>query len=121
MNMIDHQSVCDALRELSSFEDQKRLWLSTGANNSEVSSFIEAQEQLYTDTGLSDALDDGSTGFSEEVNSLLLKLESMLKRVDDKHGPIHTINDPAMVVVRETACNILNLLKGKRPAGSPMD
>lgn len=121
MNMIDRQSVCDALRELSSIEAQKRLWLSTGANNSEVSSFIEAQEQLYTDTGLTHALDGGSTGFSKEVNNLLLKLRTLLKRVDNRQGPIHTINDPSMDAVREIACKILNMLNGETSAGSTAD
>ena len=118
MSTIDRQSVCDALRELSSIEEQKRLWLSTGANDSEVSSFDEAVEQLYTDTGLSAGLVGGATGFSEEANNLLLRLESMLKRVDTGHGPLCTIEDPSMVAVRETAGNILNILTREMSAGS---
>ena len=108
--MIDRQSVYDAVSELSSIESQKRLWLSTGADNSDVSSFSEAVEQLYTDTGLSDSLHRGTTGFSEGVNDLLVKLEGMLKRVDVRQGPLHTINDPMMNEVRETAGNLLRML-----------
>jgi hypothetical protein len=118
MSTIDRQSVCDALRELSIIEEQKRLWLSTGAHLTEVSSFDEAVERLYTDTGLSAALVSGATGFSEEVNNLLLGLESMLKRVDIRHGPLRTIDDPSMVAVRETARKILNVLTGEMPTGS---
>jgi hypothetical protein len=110
MSTIDLQSVCDALRELSSVEQQKRLWTSTGASNSEVSSFVEVVEQLYTDTGLSTSLAEGTTGFSEDVDKLLIRLASMLKQVDVKNGPWRTIEDPAMIAVRETAGKILGIV-----------
>ena len=75
MSTVDSQSVRDALRELGSVEEQRRLWLSTGSNGAEVSSFSEAVEQLYTDTGLSDALICDRTGYSQKLNERFRELK----------------------------------------------
>jgi len=111
MSTIDRQSVYDALCELGNIDEQKRLWLSTGANGAEVSSFSEAVEQLYTDTGLSDALLCGRTGLSQELNERFRKLNELLKTVNHRHGPSRTIDDPAMIDVRLLANEILQTLE----------
>ena len=110
MNTIDRQSVCDALRELGSIDEQNRLWLSSGANGAEVSSFAEAVEQLYTDTGLAEALGCGRTGMSQDLNERFRKLREMLKTVNYRHGPSRTIDDPAMIDVRYLANEIFQVL-----------
>jgi len=111
MNTIDRRSVCDALRELGSIDEQNRLWLSSGANGAEVSSFAEAVEQLYTDTGLAEALECGRTGMSQELNERFRKLSQILKTVNHRHGPSCTIDDPAMTDVRLLANKILQVLE----------
>lgn len=111
MNKIDRQSVYDALRELGSIDEQNRLWLSTGANGAEVSSFSEAVEQLYTDTGLAECLECGRTGMSQELNERFRKLSEILKTVNHRHGPSRTIDDPVMIDVRLLANEILHILE----------
>lgn len=113
MSTIDSQSVYDALCELSSADDQKRLWLSTGADNTDVSSFSEAVEQLYTDTGLSDALVLGNSGFPPHLIDCFKRLETLLKSVENRYGPLRTIDDPAMIKVRELAGKMLQMLAGE--------
>lgn len=107
MTIVDRNAVTQALRELSDLELQQRLWLSNGSNDSEVSSFTEAVEELYTDTGLSIALRSGNTGFDLETNKLLLALKNATRQVDVRHGPTGTINDPTLRLVREIASKIL--------------
>lgn len=111
MSTIDRQAVYEALRELSSIDEQRRLWLSTGANHSEVSSFSEVVEQLFTDTGLGETLDGGNTGYSQTVVEQLKQLRTLLKTVDCRHGPLGTINDPAMATVRELTTEILQMIR----------
>jgi len=111
MSTINRQSVYDALRELASVDEQRRLWLSTGANGAEVSSFSEAVEQLYTDTGLSDALDCNRTGLSQELNERFKKLKELLKTVNQRNGPSCTIEDRAMEAVRLLSNEILQAME----------
>lgn len=111
MSTIDHRAVCEALRELSSIDEQRRLWLSTGANHSEVSSFSEAVEQLFTDTGLSESLDDGNTGYPTIVTERLKQLQNLLKDVDYRKGPANTIEDPTMASVRRLSAEVLQMIE----------
>lgn len=110
MSTINRQSVYEALYELASVNEQRRLWLSSGANGAEVSSFSEAVEQLYTDTGLSDALDCDRTGLSQGLNECLKKLKELLKTVNQQNGPSRTIDDPAMGAVRLLSNEIINAM-----------
>jgi hypothetical protein len=110
MSTVDSQSVRDALRELGSVEDQRRLWLSTGSNGAEVSSFSEAVEQLYTDTGLSDALICDRTGYSQKLNERFRELKELLRTVNHGSGPTCTIDDPVMIAAGLLANEILQLM-----------
>ena len=114
VNNIDRQSVHDALRELSDRELQRRLWLSDGSGDSEVSSFAEAVEQLFTDTGLADSLHAGGTGLGAEADAALGELKMAVRKVGARHGPLQTIDDPAMAKVRTIASRLLGLLASLR-------
>jgi hypothetical protein len=107
---LDRGSICVSLRELSDLELQKQLWLSDGSNSQDVSSFVEAVEQLFTDTGLLDSLLLGETGFGEEAENHLKSLDVLLRKVDARQAPIGIINDPKMEQVRALAKRILNML-----------
>lgn len=108
MNPIKRTSVIESLRELSDRSTQRRLWLSSGA--SEVSSFAEAVEQLFTDTGLGDALDKGQTGLGALAEAALSKLDSALRKVDRSMGPDRLIDSPQMAAVRALASAALTLV-----------
>ena len=107
---LDRGSICVSLRELSDLKLQKQLWLSDGSKNEDVSSFVEAVEQLFTDTGLWDSLLLGETGFGEEAENHLKSLDVLLRKVDARQAPIGIINDPKMEQVRALAKRILNML-----------
>jgi len=110
MSMIDRYAVYESLSELGSIHEQRRLWLSTGANNSEVSSFSEAVERLFTDTGLGNALDAGVSGYPDFIVTRLKELEALLKSVDYHKGPLRTIEDRSMSLVRKLATEILRTM-----------
>lgn len=110
MLKLDRDSICVSLRELSDLKLQKQLWLSDGSNNEDVSSFVEAVEQLFTDTGLWDCLLRGETGFGEEAEIHLSSLNALLKKIDARQAPMGIIDDPKMEQVRALAKRILNML-----------
>lgn len=104
------KNICNALGELSDIELQRQLWLSDGAGGALVSSFTEVVEELFSDTGLDDALNAGTTGLDAETVKLLRSLRLAIDRVDNDHGPWQTIDDPNMVEVRSMAGKLLELL-----------
>ena len=77
----------------------------------EVSSFTEAVEQLFTDSGLKDALRRRQTGFGQEAESLFLQLKEQLTKVNVRLGPSQTIKDAAMDQVRQLARSVLALIQ----------
>jgi len=110
MNNINISEIRKCLNELSDIKLQRRLWLSDGADGVDVSSFAEAVEQLFTDTGLAGLLQDGATGFEDETDAAFSALQLALRRVDARGGPARTIDDPAMTEVRAIAKYLLKLL-----------
>lgn len=115
MALIDRDAICDPLRELSDVESQRQLWLSDGSQGKDVSSFSEAVEQLFTDTGLSDILRSGPTGLGDSADAILKSLEVILLKVDTHHGPAQTIEDPSMEEVRAMASQLLSILSRSTP------
>lgn len=111
MYSINPQTVRERLYELSDPAEQERLWLSDGSHGRELSSFVEAVEMLYSDTGLSELLDRGRpTGLGAEVEAGLVKLDRLLRKVNGTEGPLVTINDPAMNEVRQLASELMQKL-----------
>jgi hypothetical protein len=109
MNSINRKLIGDCLKELSDRGLQERVWMSSGPP--EVSSFTEAVEQLFTDSGLEDALHSGKTGFGREAELVLLELEKQLGNVNTRLGAALIISDPAMRRVRELASSALGLIQ----------
>lgn len=109
MNSINRQLVEQCLVELSSRADQLRLWRSTGAP--EMSSFREALEQLFTDSGLDDPLHAGDTGFGKECELRLIELEKAMMSVNPHLKPDTLIDTAAMERVRDLAMKALTTLQ----------
>ncbi|RYG88228.1 MAG: hypothetical protein EON59_05085 [Alphaproteobacteria bacterium] len=100
-----------ALEELSDQGEQVRLWLSDGSAGKEVSSFVEAQCHLFDDSGLGDALERNSTGLGEQIESQLVLLGTLLRRIKSSRAPQEIISDPLMSRVRAVAAEALKALK----------
>jgi len=109
MNRPNRNLILECLKELSDRQLQENLWM--GRIPNQQSSFEEAVEGLFTDSGLGDELNKGTTGFSTEVETKLHELERQLGQVEAKGGPTKVINDPAMPRVRDLAAVALELLK----------
>lgn len=111
MKTINRQMILESLKELSDRSLQERLWTSTGAGGTEVSSFTEARESLFSDSGLSEALEAGQTGLGGDPDSVLRKLHDQLMQVNSSGRPVMSvISDSAMERVRALAGEALKLL-----------
>jgi hypothetical protein len=115
MDNISRSSILESLEELSDRSAQRRLWLSPG--DGDVSSFTEAVEMLFTDTGLGDALDQRRTGLGGEAEEAPLQLERALRDVDRSLPPGLLIESAEMGRVRELAAFALTKLEAG-PEGS---
>ena len=100
------------LEEWSSKGEQLRLWLSDGANGAEISSFIEAREQLFSDSGLGDELDRGRSVFGEPGDGLLRTFDKQLGKIESNRTPYAIIDDPRMAEIRTSARLLLDLVGG---------
>ena len=109
MLSINLNLIVECLRELSDQGLQRELWLSSGSDR--VSSFVEAVEQLFTDSGLSDPLRKRTTGLGNEIEELLFHLEKRIDLVDSRRPPIQIIEDKQMNEVRKMAEEALNAIE----------
>lgn len=100
------QLVLSGLAELSCIDEQKRLWLSDGADGKEVSSPVEAVERLFSDSALDEELRSGGTGLSAETIALLKRLEELTTGVDLCRERTELINSAAMDDVRRLALSV---------------
>lgn len=98
---IQLNGVIEALQELGDIEVQRRRWNSDGRG--EVSSFSEAIESLYGDSGLGDELEKGLTGLDASTVVNLKALDKALSKIAPYRKPDDIIGDPAMAEVRRLA------------------
>jgi hypothetical protein len=105
MSWLGTEMIADSLAELASAQLQRERWLSD--KSAEMSSFVEAVEQLFTDSGLEGALEKGTSGYSKEVELLLGELSKLIAHMDSNKPPIEIINDPKMAQVRAKSSEIL--------------
>ncbi len=77
--------------------------LSDGSNSQDVSSFVEAFEQLFTDTGLWDSLLLGKTGLGEEAENHLKSLDVLLRKVDARQALARDGYDLTVWITQEEA------------------
>jgi len=109
MKYLNQNLILECLRELGDRQLQEKLWM--GKMPGQQSSFEEAVEGLFTDSGLDGELKKGTTGFSAELESRLQELDQEVTKVDGQSGPASVINDPAMFRVRELAAIAEKLLQ----------
>jgi hypothetical protein len=111
------ETVLNSLAELSSRDEQERLWLSTGVGGAEVSSPVEAVCTLFDDSGLQVALDwarrqreagrqvSAEPVYNVDIDERFEALGKLLDRLP--HGsPHHVINSPDMEAVRIAAAQL---------------
>jgi hypothetical protein len=110
MGWIGREIVIECLEELSRKDLQQKRWLSVGP--SDISSFTEVVEGLFTDSALGYALEKGDTGYTKEDEDKLRALRKMLSNVDQHRKTEEVINDSAMDKVRSAAAELLKSLKG---------
>jgi len=106
---FQHDRVLQALEELSSESEQRRLWLSDGSSG-EWSSPDEAQCGVFDDTGLWYVLPD-RTGLSIEFGELVLALGSLLRSVNFNVDLNELIASDEMKSIRELAEKVHIVLK----------
>lgn len=99
------------LRELADVEFQRRVWTGRGLPH-EMSSFVEAVETLFDDSGLEPDLGLGRVVFGSMVDAKLQALGVLLQRIDTDREPDAIIDDPLMADARRQAAVILEMLPG---------
>jgi hypothetical protein len=100
------------LEELSDKNFQERVWL--GKSVGEMSSFDEAVCATFDDSGLGILLDSDRrrTEIPPDQRELAIKLSRLVKKIPRGRSPSEVIDHPAMQSVRETAKELLMILKG---------
>jgi hypothetical protein len=102
MGRVDLERVRDALNELESAEEQRRLWLATSG---QIGSFDEVVSELFDYSGLGDVLDRPTTGgeISETAAVRIVQLGWALDAVDRSQAVAEMIESGAMQDVRRAA------------------
>jgi hypothetical protein len=100
--------VVASLKELSDRHLHERFWLAD--REPALSSFPEAIERLFTDSGLAALLTAGRPALGEPADALLREIQEQVTRVNARLGPRGLLDDPAVARIRELACDILALL-----------
>lgn len=109
MKYLNRNLILECLKELADRQLQENLW--NGRIPGQQSSFDEAVEGLFTDSGLEGELGKSTTGFSSEFESELQKLEDELSKFDTGRSADSVLDDPAMPRVRAIASSALKLLQ----------
>jgi hypothetical protein len=99
------------LRELADVDFQRRVWTGRGLPD-EMSSFVEAVETVFDDSGLEPDLGLGRPVFGPEVDAKLVALGILLQRIAVDRAPDEIIDDPLMADARQQAAAILEVLPG---------
>jgi len=109
MSWIGVELIIEGLEELCDRQVQEKLWLSDGS--SDVSSFSEAVEKLFTDSALGSALDSESTGYSPALVDSFRELRTQVAKIDQNRAPAIILNDPILLDIRSLSVKTLHLLK----------
>jgi hypothetical protein len=111
MTWLNKKLLLECLYELSNRNEQLRLWPSNGSDGLDVSSFIEAYEGMYGDSGLGELLKKRETGFSVKIEDALIELDESLKLINGYSNPRELIDCEGMIMVRGFASTALRLIK----------
>jgi hypothetical protein len=117
MTCVLLDTVRAGLRELADIEFQRRVWTGRGGAD-EMSSFEEAVETLFDDSGVEPNLGLGRPVFGPPLDAKMLALGELLDRIEADRSPDEIIDDPLMVDVRRAAAAILEALPGWRSDSS---
>ena len=109
MRWIGKEMIFESLRELGDQKSQTRLWFR--GNSNEQSSFMEAVESLYTDSGLGDELDKGRIVFSEEVDGKLTELRDVIQHIQSDTNGEAFVSSKEMSLIRDKANDILKRIE----------
>jgi hypothetical protein len=104
------EAVRDALAELADAEYQQRVWTGESAKN-EMSSFDEAVERLFGDSGLGLALERTDPVYGAQIDEELRRLDHLVVRMDGARTPSEILRDPLLSEVRTLASEILRALE----------
>ncbi|MFO0864478.1 MAG: hypothetical protein U0744_07485 [Gemmataceae bacterium] len=110
MSEVDWPTVRTSLIELSDVAMQRKLRLSDGGGGRYASSFREAVEQLYTDSGLTLAMMNDDAEIDLSIRQTLFPLEEELQKIDVRDWPSSTISDPFMDAARRLSSQLLSLI-----------
>jgi hypothetical protein len=111
MSRVLHEPVEDALCELASESEQRRLWF---AASGEVSSFVEAHCRLFDDSGLGPALDRPAVVYTWALDNRLRLLRDLLRQVDGGLPIADLMALPALGQIRTVATALLTDLNNLR-------
>lgn len=109
MKAVILETVRAGLRELADVDFQRRVWTGRGQPG-EMSSFDEAIETLFDDSGLEPDLGLGRDVLGPIVDTKLRALGAVLERIDSSQEPTAIIDAPLMDDVRRQAAEILEIL-----------
>ncbi len=104
MSSINPTLIRKALQELSSAEIQRAIWLPNTPG--QMSSYTEAIECLFTDSGLNLALAKNEIA-SAEVLQILRELDHATSSFDRSRGPAEIIADPQFVIISGLCSKLL--------------
>ena len=112
--MLNLDSLLESLKELSSKEDQKKLWLHGDKNN--MSSFTEAICCIFDDAGLTRAMESDylKNNFSRDLCQKVERLNCAIDLVSDDLTPSELIECPEMNRIRVLSQELLEMFEVER-------
>ena len=117
---VSKDQVVSGLRELADIDYQRRVWLALDPRG-EMSSFEEAVETVFDDSGLGPELEAMRSTFGTFIDAQLAALDRLLHLVDARRSVEDVIDDPIMARVRAQAAAILRYLDDAGPDSSGAD
>ena len=105
MRYLQVELIRAALAELADEQLQTLAW--NARISGEIHSFEECVAMLFTDSGLSDALDSGHA-FSSKVDARLRDLQRLLGQIDSFRTVDEIMNDPLLESSRKLAGELLS-------------
>jgi hypothetical protein len=107
--MVYRTNVIECLKHLADVNYQSQAWLSS--TGPLVSSFSEDVSQLFDDTGLTDALDQGTPVFNDVVDRELVDLVNAVSAVDQSKPPGILLESGEVARIRQVASSILSKIE----------
>jgi hypothetical protein len=106
---VNKKLILERLKELADKSFQERLWMAS--SGPEISSFVEAVNQLYGDSGLDTAFDKNEAVFGKDIDDKLKVFGTALQTIPHKGPPMNIINNEKMIPIRKIAANIATLIE----------